>query len=255
MKRRRSQVWLVVAVAVLVAAGIAWAGGRRQIIDILQVQTIAFNGPSNLTRGDEGAKTISLQPSLGITSGLGTYPMTQLLPSVAAAADDSIHGAISIPTGALTYTDVTTNITQPDVYRCVSIKPSATFVCAVTVSGTSWDGEARSDLITSLAGNTVAGLYPFKTVTSIRVWGVAVPGGASVKIGCSEKLGLYRPLAAAADVVGIDLKAAADTAWTVPANGALPAGATVDALYGTVDPETAITAGDGYVIRYNASAW
>jgi len=232
-------VWLWAALALLLIGAVAWAVG--------------VSGP--MFRWVT-ATQIGVGPGIGMVGGLGKLPVVQEMNPVAAAAADSVHAAITIPTGVTAVTTVTTAITHPDVYRTVSITGSAAAaLSAVDIEGTKWDGTRQTETITGTGAATVAGNLPFKTVTKIKVHGVATPGGATYTIGCTEKLGLYRPIAAVGDVGQIDTIAAAGVAWVVTAGGGLPTGASVSATYDTVDPETTITADDGYLIYYNASAW
>jgi len=272
MKTRTKQILAVAVLFVLVLAAVAWAAGISRTFDKVSVGTLEFNGPAKITRGPECPDSITLDPGLGLGSTSGKLPMVQTFPTVAAAAADSVHAAITIPTGATAYTDVTADITQPDVYRCLSITGSASAALStVEITGTTWDGSTVTDLLTGTGAATKAGHVAFKTITNIRVWGVATPGGATYTVGCTEALGLYRRIAATADVVAIDTVASAGTAWVRTAAGALPTGAAVIAtqvissyetysptnavLASTVDPETSITAADAYIIYYLAKAW
>jgi len=188
----------------------------------------------------------------------GKYPCAQVMEGVAALSVDGVHAAIAIPTGVLNtvWTTTTAAITSPAHYRNITITGSAAAALSkVVITGTDWAGNVRVSVITGTGAATVQGQVPFKTVTSIKVGSVAAPGGATYTIGWGDYLGLYRPIAADADVTQIMTKVSADTAWTVTAAGALPAGAAVSAANGTVLPETTITAVNGYLITYNAQRW
>lgn len=271
METRTKQILAVAVLLVLVlAASVLWAAGTVRTVDQLVTQVIEFSGAgAAVNRGDTGPYTVPVEAGLGFSGGAGKWPTVQAFPTVAAAAADSVHAAISIPTGATVYTDTTDSITNPDVYRTCSITGSASAaLSAVTITGTLWDDTVATETIKGTGAATVVGACPFKTVTNIRVYGVATPAGATFSVGCSEKLGLAQPVALDADVVQIDTVASAGTAWVRTAAGALPTGAVVKAVPAyasggsytgetpapsTVDPETAITAADGYLIYYNAS--
>ena len=188
----------------------------------------------------------------------GGYPTIQVMDAVAALSAAGVHAAIAIPTGVLNtvWTTTTAAITSPAHYRNITITGNdAVCLSKVSIIGTDWSDNVQTEVITGTGAATVQGQRPFKTVTSISVGSVAVPGGKTFTIGWGDYLGLYRPIAAAADVTQIALKASAGTAWIVTAAGALPAGAAVSAANGTVLPETTITAADGYMISYHASRW
>jgi hypothetical protein len=197
----------------------------------------------------------NVQAGVGLGGGLGKFPCVQVMDAVPALSTAGVHAAITIPTG-VTATAVHVDLTSPTYYRNITITGSgAESLSAVDIEGTKWDGTRQTESITGTGAATVQGLKPFKTVTKVIVHGVAVPNAATYTIGWGDYLGLYRPISAAADVTQIALKASAGTAWVVTAAGALPAGAAVSATNGTVLPETTITAADGYMITYNASAW
>jgi hypothetical protein len=206
---------------------------------------------------------LPMEPGLYFSGGAGRWPTVQVMDGVAALSATGVHAAITIPTGTAVYTTVTTGITSPATYRVLSITGSAAAaLSAVVVTGTDWAGNTITETITGTGAAKVIGNRPFKTVTAIVVWGVAVPGGATYTIGWDDKLGLYRPIETAntgtaldGDVTQIMTKATAETAWVVTAAAVLPTGAAVDAIYDTVLPETTITAVDGYMICYNASGW
>jgi hypothetical protein len=206
---------------------------------------------------------IAMPAGMGFTGGMGGYPTVQVMDGVADADPDDVHAAIAIPTGAGESTTVTTGITDPPEYRALSITSAgAAALSDVVITGTDWAGRTQTETITGTGAATVDGNLPFATVTEIVVWGVAAPSGATYTIGFNEKLGLYRDIddqntgtALDGDVTQILTKATADTAWTITAAGVLPTGASVNATYNTVDPETTITDVDGYAIFYNACDW
>jgi hypothetical protein len=238
MSRDRMRLVLVMLLAVLVVtAAFAASVGGRNIFTMVS------------------ATKLGMERGVGMSVGLGKIPMVQAMEGVAALDVDGVHAAITIPTYP-TVTTVVTAITDPVHYRNITITGSAAnALSAVEIIGTNWADEYQSESITGTGAATVQGLLPFKTVDTIKVSGVAVPAASTYTIGWGDYLGLYRPIAADADVTSISLKASAGTAWVVTAAGALPVGAAVSALYDTVLPETTITAVDSYLICYNAEAW
>jgi len=256
----------VVALAVMVAlvlGAVAWAanvpGDWSDWYNRVRTQVLELHGGNmQITRAttDTSDYVVAAYPGFGISGGLGKHPVVQEMNPVAALSATAVHAAIAIPTGVGIYTDTASGITNPDVYRALTITGSAAAALSdVVITGTNWAGNVRTTTITGTGAATVQGLWPFATVTNIRIYGVAAPGGATFSVGYGENLGLYQPIAADADVGQIDTIAAAGVAWVVTAGGGLPAGAAASATYGTVDPETTITAADGYLIYYNASAW
>jgi len=188
----------------------------------------------------------------------GKYPCVQVMDAVPALSAAGVHAAIVLPTGALNtvWTTTALGITNPSYYRNITITGNdAVCLSNVRITGTDWSDNVRVSVLTGTGAATVQGQVPYKTVTAIAVGSVAVPGGKTYTVGWGDYLGLYRPIAADADVTQIALKATAGTAWIVTAAGALPAGAAVSAANGTVLPETTITEADGYMITYNASRW
>jgi len=244
MNRSTTTGWLVTALALIIVVGLVGAGFS------------SLPSWDTLIRRSTTANQLTLSMGAGFDGGMGKLPTVQVMDAVADADADDVHAAINIPTGATSTTVVTTSITDPPEYRNISITGSAAAATSnVVIYGTDWAGNAQTETITGTGAATVDGNKPFKTVNMIVVYGVATPGGATYTIGFGEKLGLYRPIGATGDVSQIMTKATADTAWTVTAAGALPTGASVNATYNTVDPETTITDADGYMITYNASAW
>ena len=238
MRGRWFAITALVMLVALVLAAVAWSGTVSEPLWRWVSTTVA-----------------GVQPGVGLAGGLGKFPCVQVMDAVPALSANGVHAAITIPTG-VTGTAVHVDGVSPTYYRNITITGSgAEALSAVDIEGAKWDGTRQTESITGTGAATVQGLKPFKTVTKIIVRGVAAPNAATYTIGWGDYLGLYRPIAAAADVTQIALKATAGTAWVVTAAGALPAGAAVSATYGTVLPETTITAADGYEITYNASAW
>ena len=237
MKTRTLQRTLMALVLVLLIVSICWAStiGGRSIWTMIS------------------ATELFMDRGIGFTGGMGPMPLCQTVDGVEAVDTDYVLVATTVPTSAAT--TVTSGFTDPDCYRALTITGSSgTLDKTITISGTGWDGQEKSETITLVGASTVQGNLPFRTVTKAVIAADSNAAG-TVSIGIGEKLGLYRPIAAAADVVQINLKASAGTAWVVTAAGALPTGAAVSATYGTVDPESTITDEDAYQIFYNAKAW
>jgi len=113
------------------------------------------------------------------------------------ANTSGVHAAI---TGTGASNDVSTEITNPDYARNVSITttdvdtPSGNVTITGIVRGTS-----TTDVIAIVAGGTAYGVKAFDTITNINI-----PDGVSasdtVTVGWSDKIGLLNPITSAADV-------------------------------------------------------
>lgn len=95
---------------------------------------------------------------------------------------------------------------QPDVPRNITV--SATAVGAadtlgtISVVGTNYDDEAITEVITPVAGNTVAGLLAFKTVVSVTgVDWVIGEGNDTIIVGTGNEIGLPILLDSATEIV------------------------------------------------------
>ena len=180
-----------------------------------------------------------------LTTGLGKYPVVQTTGAVPALSATAVHAAVTLADGATTL--VTTAITHPTVYRALSVKGNQAGVAGdVVITGTDWAGRVISDTIALADNGTVEGVKPFATVTSILL-PARVAAGDTVSVGICDKLGLYRAIAAAGDVVEVARKASAAAEYTIEATG------TVNATYGTVKQGTQVTASDSFEIHYLSS--
>ncbi len=147
---------------------------------------------------------------------------------------DAIHASIDL---TISEQSVTTGITDPDVYRVLSVTGN-TFAMDqdVYIVGTDWADNVIVDKIKLGGTSTMAGLKPFKTVTKIIV-PAQTSGGQSLTVGTTNKLGLYYPISADSDVIQESrLVSGVYTTQTV---------GTVDEVYATVVPSS-ITDGDSF---------
>jgi len=152
------------------------------------------------------------------------YERTQLLaPAVASAA--AVHAAVALLATAQT---ITTDITDPDCYRVVSVTGNQAGITGdVVVVGTDWNGTELSDTIALAGTSTVDGARAFKNIESFIV-PVLDAAGDEVSIGCADVFGLYGTVAAGGDVMLQERAVSGATEFTIEAVG------TVDATYGTV---------------------
>ncbi len=146
-----------------------------------------------------------------------------IAPAVASAT--SVHAATALLAAAQT---VSTAITSPDVYRCVSVKGNQASVTGnVVVTGTDWNGGTVADTIALSGASTVAGVKAMKTVVSYVLPALA-SAGDTVSVGCADKFGLYGDITASGDVILTERAASGATEFTIEANG------TVNTTYNTV---------------------
>jgi len=128
-------------------------------------------------------------------------------------AFDSFKGALAASTnhvseavaGAGAEQEITYDITNPDLPRNISITATNNAAPSgyVRVEGTNARGDADSEEIAIIAGDTACGNKAFATITK-----VTIPAGVSpadtVEVGISEKLGLSHPISAASDVYMVE---------------------------------------------------
>jgi hypothetical protein len=118
------------------------------------------------------------------------------------ADDDAIHQTI-----ALTASEqpITTNITNPDVYRVLKVVGSGTFDDDATfyIIGTNWAGADITDAVTLAAGTnpSMVGAKPFKTVTKLIIPATEQQTPPSVTFGTTDMLGLSDPIGTPSDVL------------------------------------------------------
>lgn len=186
--------------------------------------------------------------SVAQTSVYGKSKYQDFYKGVAAASDTSVHAAVTLADGETT--TVTTAITDPDVYRVVTVKGNQASIAGnVVVTGTDWAGNTVTDTIALDEANSVSGVKAFKTVTSILL-PARTSAGDTVSLGCADVFGLTRPVAAEADVIYVGIAADAVNASTFTYEAA----SAVDTTNNTVTPTSSITASDDLTIDYYASA-
>lgn len=153
-----------------------------------------------------------------------------------ASSTTAIHSAVQDLSG--THTD----ITQPDVPRCVSITQAGTgtpFAGSVTVTGYDAKGRYRSASISVPASNTTTkGTIAWTKIDNIVGYNVGT--NQTISVGVCDKIGLSKDIIRKSDVLKV-LKNG--TTITVPV---------VDVQNGTVDCST-ITANDTFIIRYRGN--
>jgi hypothetical protein len=174
---------------------------------------------------------------------------------VAVADDDAILAGTTITENENV---VTSGFADPDVYRVLTVTGDVSVLQGhgVIILGTNWGGEAIAEEIEiGTPGISVAGKKPFLGVTSIVLPGVPSAGGAQVKVGTSNKLGLHEPVPDVASVIdnGRRTCSGSDAAFdyvAVDQNGVDPVYATVDVTARFNDGSFA--SGDCLVLSYLA---
>lgn len=119
--------------------------------------------------------------------------LSRVLSAALGAAALGVNNAVladnAMASGATTV--VTTNITNPDVPRCLTVKGNDGNVTGnVVIAGTNQGGETITETIALNGANVVSGNKAFKTVTSITLPAYAVANTERVRVGTGAKLGL-----------------------------------------------------------------
>lgn len=184
----------------------------------------------------------AIKKNYRVDNAFETFPVVQVMSLVDAVSRTAVHAAVTLASGVTT--TVTTAITNPDCYRALNITGNQAGVAGVVViSGKDRGGKVVTDRITAVDNTTVDGVVPMVEVLKI-VFPARVAAGDTIAVGISEKLGLYRPIEASADLVLSERKASAATSFTTEANG------TISVAYGTVIPTGGITAHDSFKFDY-----
>ena len=153
-------------------------------------------------------------------SPLGRAPVHQIVLAPSASGVADVLASTVLADGAVTV--VTSGISNPDVYRTVSITGNQGSITGdVVVLGKDWAGRSLSETITSDGTNTVNGLIPFVSIDKITLPARNNPSD-ELSVGITDLLGLQRPIDLAADVL------------RVISSGVVDANATADATEGTI---------------------
>lgn len=184
-----------------------------------------------------------------------TFGYTSHAKKVATA---SATGVLSATAAALTVVTVTSNITQPDVPRCLSVTPSGNTVNildgVVTVFGHNVEGKVISEVFHTASGSTaiINGSKAFLDVTSI-VFGQQGGTDVSFAVGTLSKLGTNHRLFAANTTVKVYTASAAQGALTLQNAPTVVASDTIE--LNTVLPATVPNGSLIYNIFYTYDTW
>ena len=180
------------------------------------------------------------------TNTIYSESRSEMFMDLLAADTDYVHAAI---TGTGAEQEITTNITNPDVPRNISITNSANSTGVVTITGVDAKGNAITEDITIVTGGTAYGDKAFSIVSKITIpAGVANPD--TISVGVSDKLGLSNIVYKTGDVYKVKVNNA-------DATGQFNMAADVDVTNDTVDMSSldagGITAGDDITIYYRSN--
>ena len=184
-----------------------------------------------------------------VDSQYGEHPITDVLVDVEAASATKVHAAITLTAAVQT---ITTAITNPDVFRTLSVTGNQAGVAGnVVITGRDWKGYTIQETIIASGTATVDGNKPFRNVDKIVV-PVLVGAGDTISVGVGDKLGFMRPLydAASGSFKQLERKATAATEYSV--EGTAP---TVNTTYNTYAPNGGITGDDSFKANYMTEIW
>jgi hypothetical protein len=212
---------------------------------------LGLQGDTTTTVANIAAATaayVAKELLLDTASAYGKGKYQDFYKAVAIASVTTVHAAITLPDTGTTV--VTTGITDPGHYRCISIKGSAAEITGdVVIAGTDWTGAVITDTLAANDDDTVVSEKAFMTVTSITV-PVKTTAADTISVGVADVFGLTRPVAVDTDVLYVGFAADAVNASTFTYEDA----ASVDTDNNTVTLTTGITALDDLIIDFYASA-
>ena len=157
------------------------------------------------------------------------------LGSPALADDDLIVVSTNMKVGSYTVA------AQPEIPRNITVTvtagATADTVGTVTITGTNYDDEEISEIITPVAGSAVAGTKAFKTVTTVvgAGWAIDAVEGTNdtIKVGTGNELGLPLMLDSATEIIMGVLGTTITATNPTVANPATLEGTTIDMSAGT----------------------
>jgi len=185
---------------------------------------IRLHGPTSAMEGNIALQFIVLYNDSVVSTNVQVIHFQDLK----AASATHIHAAI---TGTGASQDITTDITNPDVPRVVSITATnnSTPTGIVTITGLV-RGVSTTDAITIVASGTATGVKPFDTITNINIPS-GVSADDSVSVGIGDILGLPKEINLTTDVYKKKVNNE-DKTSEISGN--------VNATYGTVDCATIV---------------
>jgi len=153
----------------------------------------------------------------------------------ALADDDLIVTSTNMKVGEYTVA------AQPDIPRNITVTVTAGATAdtlgTVTISGTNYDDDEISEVITPVAGSAVAGTKAFKTVTTVvgAGWVIDAVEGTNdtIKVGIGNELGLPLMLDSATEIMMGTLGTTITATNPTVTNPATLEGTTIDMSAGT----------------------
>jgi len=171
----------------------------------------------------------------------GGFPVVQTMENIAAASASAVRAAYTLDATA---TDIATSITSPSHYRNLTVLGNQASVYGnVVITGRDWADRLIQETILASGTTSGVGNLPFKEVLNVNFPAKAAAGD-TISIGTGEKLGLYRPVSAAADLVLTEKKASGATYFQEDTAG------TLSTTYDTVDVNGSITGNDSFKFHY-----
>jgi len=157
------------------------------------------------------------------------------LSSPALADDDLIVTSTNMKVGSYTVA------AQPEVPRNITVTATAGATAdtlgTITITGTNYDDEEISEVITPVAGSAVAGTKAFKSVTTVigAGWAIDAVEGTNdtIKVGTGNELGLPLVLDSATEIIMGVLGTTITATNPTVSNPASLEGTTIDMSSGT----------------------
>lgn len=201
------------AVTTLVTAASTTAAGKVELATDAEAKAAAelvrALTPDNLAQGApavSGTLEAMFPQHYRITPALGTAT--------------AVHAAITLVPGAPT--EVTTEITNPDFPRLVTVKGNQAGVAGnVVIDGTDIAGNVIQDTIALSDDSEVAGVKAFKTVTKITV-PQRVAEGDTVSVGVDDVFGMPHVIPFADLLLVALFNSADDAGGSLAVNASLP---------------------------------
>jgi len=212
-----------------VSANKAVIVGANKNVDVLAIADL------KLGAGAGTSVTASAVELNKAASKVNTTCRLYNLGSPALADDDLIVTSTNMKVGSYTVA------AQPEVPRNITVTATAGATAdtpgTVTITGTNYDDEVISEVITPVAGSAVAGTKAFKSVTTVvgAGWAIDAVEGTNdtIKVGTGNELGLPLSLNSATEIMlGILGTTITATNPTV-SNPASLEGTTIDMSSGT----------------------
>jgi len=163
--------------------------------------------------------------------------VTQTVTNVADADDDAVLASTTLN---ISEQIITTGLTSPDVYRCVSVTGNVAGMNQdVYVIGENWGGQRIVERITLNGVSAVNGRRPFAAVSQV-ILPARTTLGQAVRVGTINTIGLLAPIAFGGDVLQQARAASASSNYSYESVG------TVDVVFATVNVDATLEPGNSF---------